>query len=72
MKETEAQFLADFLEKMLKWNPKDRPKAREMLSHPWIKMAPEYNAYMSREFAREWRQANGVESSSESSSNADE
>ena len=38
IKPTEAIFLARFLEKCLKWNPKDRASAQDLLSDPWIKM----------------------------------
>jgi serine/threonine-protein kinase SRPK3 len=37
MRETEARYLADFLGKMLKWEPRDRPSAQQMLRHPWFK-----------------------------------
>ena len=36
LKDSEARPMADFLGKMLKWNPKDRASARELLSHRWL------------------------------------
>jgi len=33
MMDFEAEVLADFLGKILKWEPKDRPSAQEMLGH---------------------------------------
>lgn len=33
--------------KILKWYPKDRPTAAEMLSHPWLTMADDYDYKMS-------------------------
>lgn len=59
MKELEAQYLADFLGKILKWEPKDRPSAREMLKHPWLKMAPQFDTKISRRESREYRRVNG-------------
>ena len=32
----EATNLADFLMQVLKWFPKDRASARQMLAHPWL------------------------------------
>lgn len=46
IKDTEAVFLARFLERCLKWNPKDRATAQELLNDPWIKMQPCYDARM--------------------------
>jgi len=48
LKEFEATALADFLDKMLKWEPKDRASAQEMLNHHWLKMMPNYDTKMSR------------------------
>jgi len=50
LKHLEAQLLADFLGKMLRWSPSDRPSAREMLKHPWFKMPVDYHSYMSKGF----------------------
>lgn len=43
VKPIEAQFLAEFLDKMLKWKPSDRPTAKDMLNHPWLKLQPDWN-----------------------------
>lgn len=40
-------MLADFLLKILKWHPMDRPSAQEMLDHPWFTMPDEYDYKMS-------------------------
>jgi len=32
---------------ILKWDPKDRPTAQQMLEHPWFKMADNYDCKMS-------------------------
>ena len=47
LKKKEASVLSDFLMKILKWYPKDRPSAEDMLSHPWFTMADEYDYKMS-------------------------
>ena len=46
-KPKEANVFADFLMKILKWYPSDRPTAQEMLSHPWLNMPDDYNYKMS-------------------------
>jgi serine/threonine-protein kinase SRPK3 len=46
LKVKEAEMLADFLLTMLKWYPRDRASARDMLEHPWLKMADDYNYRM--------------------------
>jgi serine/threonine protein kinase len=46
-KPKEAFMLSDFLMKILKWYPSDRPSAQEMLSHPWLSMPDEYSYKMS-------------------------
>ena len=46
LKVTEAEQLADFLLQMLHWYPSDRATAQQMLSHPWLSMADEYNYKM--------------------------
>ena len=33
--------------KILKWELKDRATAQELLDHPWLKMADDYNYRMS-------------------------
>ena len=42
IKEDEAQALADFLLPMLEWNHETRASAQEMLKHPWLSMADNY------------------------------
>jgi len=46
IKPQEAKPLADFLMLILKWDPKDRPSAQEMLEHPWFKMVDDYEVKM--------------------------
>ena len=55
---------------MLKWNPKDRAKARDLLNDPWLKMAANQDTHMSREHKREWKIANNMEISESSSSSS--
>lgn len=54
IKNTEALFLSRLLEKCLKWNPKDRFSAKDLLDDPWFKMAPDYNARMDGKHYNEW------------------
>eukprot|EP00352_Strombidinopsis_acuminata_P002096 CAMPEP_0176396610 /NCGR_PEP_ID=MMETSP0126-20121128/44401_1 /TAXON_ID=141414 ORGANISM="Strombidinopsis acuminatum, Strain SPMC142" /NCGR_SAMPLE_ID=MMETSP0126 /ASSEMBLY_ACC=CAM_ASM_000229 /LENGTH=175 /DNA_ID=CAMNT_0017770301 /DNA_START=337 /DNA_END=864 /DNA_ORIENTATION=- len=68
IKPSEAEPLSKFLMRMLKWNPKDRAKARDLLNDPWLKMAPNLDTHMSREHKREWKILNGMEISVSSSS----
>lgn len=56
---------------MLKWNPKDRAKARDLLDDPWLKMAPNQDTHMSREHKREWKILNNMEISQSSSSSSE-
>ena len=37
LKHVEAESLASFLNCMLKWKPKDRQSAKDLLSHPWLR-----------------------------------
>jgi len=46
-KPKEARLFADFLMKILKWYPSERPTAQEMLKHPWFDMHDEYDYRMS-------------------------
>lgn len=46
-KPKEAQVFADFLMKILKWCPADRPTAQQMLEHPWLTMPDDYSYRMS-------------------------
>ena len=77
MLDFEAEMLADFLGEILKWEPKDRPSAQEMLAHPWLKMMPRYETKKSRKECREYRKIHGYEvspskKSSSSSSSSEE
>ena len=54
VKDTEALFLANFLERCIKWNPKDRASAQELLSDPWIRMHFNYEARMDPQLYDEW------------------
>jgi serine/threonine-protein kinase SRPK3 len=46
LKIVEADRLADFLLRILKWNLKDRASAQELLDHDWLSMPDEYNYKM--------------------------
>lgn len=73
MREFEARGLSDFLLKILKWEPKDRPTAQEMMNHYWLKMIPNYNTKMTRKELREYKKTlNMSVSSSEESNNIDQ
>ena len=63
MLDLEATMLADFMGKILQWEPKDRPTAQEMLSHPWLKMMPRYDTKISRKESREFRKIHGYQMS---------
>jgi len=43
IREDEAQALNDFLLPMLDWHHDKRASAEEMLKHPWLDMAPNYD-----------------------------
>ena len=55
---------------MLKWNPKNRVSAKDLMDDPWLKMAPNYDTHMTRSYQKEWRHCTdpGYQSSSTSSS----
>lgn len=72
MLELEAHFFADFLGKILKWEPKDRPTAQEMLSHPWLKMQPRFETKMSRGELKEFKKVHGYYVSPSSSEKTSE
>ena len=57
LKDTEALFLSQFLERCLKWNPKDRATAQQLMDDPWLKMAPKYDARMDPQHFSEWMHA---------------
>lgn len=71
-RELEARLFSDFLLRILKWEPKDRPSAQEMLQHPWLKMIPHQDWKFSRRELREFKKVNGykVSPSSKSSSSS--
>ena len=58
LKDSEAGSLSDFLGQMLKWKPKDRASARELLKHPWLNQKDEYNVWMSRNNLKEFKIVN--------------
>ena len=69
VKETEANMLSAFLLRMLKWCPKDRASARDLLDDPWLRLGhlDAKSSLMTRAYHSEWRKANGdTNSSSES------
>jgi serine/threonine protein kinase len=71
MLDFEAEMLADFFGKMIKWEPKDRASAREMLKHPWLKMQPRYETKMSRSEVKEFKRLHGYHVSPSSSSDTE-
>jgi serine/threonine protein kinase len=71
MKETEAYYLEKFLYRMLKWCPKDRAQARDLLNDPWLKLnSDDSETHMSKCYFREWRRTQGDDE--ETSSNEEE
>ena len=48
-KEAEAKSFADFLMPMLHWDPEQRASAQQMLNHPWLKEASNYDTRMSQD-----------------------
>ena len=73
MREFEARGLSDFLLRILKWEPSDRPSAQEMLNHYWLKMIPNYNTKMSKQELREYKKTlNMSVSSSKNSDHGDQ
>ena len=68
VKEVEARMLSRFLMRMLRWTPKKRASARELLDDPWFKVGPlDENTHMSKEYCNEWRRARGDSFSSSGS-----
>lgn len=54
----DAKLLADFLGRMLQWQPKNRASARSLLQDPWLKVGNLVsNTHMSKEYYNEWRKA---------------
>jgi len=37
LNDIQARSLSSFLLEMLRWKPKDRASARDLLKHPWLK-----------------------------------
>jgi len=61
LKDVEARSLSDFLNKMLKWKPKDRASARNLLSHPWLKEPDNICVWMNKENLKEFRLVNHLQ-----------
>ncbi len=73
MKEGDAMLLSRFLLRMLRWSPKNRASASELLSDAWLKVGPfDEDAFMSRTYCHEWRQANGEQVSDSDDAEEDE
>lgn len=54
----DAKLLADFLGRMLQWQPKNRASARSLLQDPWLKVGNLVsNTHMSKDYYNEWRKA---------------
>lgn len=58
LKDAEARSFSSFLECMLKWKPKDRSSARELLKHPWLKENEDYGVWMSKAHLKEFKIVN--------------
>ena len=58
LKDVEARSLSDFLNKMLRWKPKDRASARSLLDHPWLKEPDDYGVWMTKPHLKEFRLVN--------------
>ena len=58
LKECEAKPLSEFLNKMLKWNPKDRSSARDLLNDRWLQQPDQSDVWMNRQNLREFRLVN--------------
>ena len=43
---------------MLRWKPKDRLSARELLKHPWLREEDDYNVWMSKGHLKEFKLTN--------------
>ena len=48
-KTDEAQALHDFLSQLLEYFPEKRPSAKNMLSHPWLNMPPNFDYFTLKE-----------------------
>ena len=60
----EAKGFADFCLQILKWQPKDRPTAEQMLNHWWLKMEDRDDTVMNRREHREYLKTMGYHVSS--------
>lgn len=58
LKDAEARSLSSFLEEMLKWKPKDRKSARDLLDHPWLREQDDYNVWMNKSHLKEFKLTN--------------
>lgn len=58
LKDCESRSLADFLMCMLKWKPKDRLSARDLLNHSWLKETDDYSVWMSKPHLKEFKIVN--------------
>lgn len=65
LKTHEADLLADFLMKILKWELKDRATAEQLLDHPWLSMPDGYNYKMSDLEYKKYKLKRSVESANE-------
>ena len=72
LRDFEAEALADFLLKMLQWDPKKRATAQQMLNHHWLKMIPNYNTKMSRREKKEYLRVHKYSVSSSKKSEEEE
>lgn len=60
MKEYDAILLSNFLRRMLRWSPKNRASAKDLLNDPWLKVGNyDDKNHMSRSYYNEWRRASG-------------
>ena len=50
--------MSSFLNCMLKWKPKDRKSARDLLNHPWLKESNDFNVWMSKNHLKEFKTVN--------------
>lgn len=58
LRESEARPLSDFLRCMLRWKPKDRLSARELLDHPWLRQSDDYDVWMTKDQLKEYKIVN--------------
>jgi serine/threonine-protein kinase SRPK3 len=55
LKDCESRSLTSFLSAMLKWKPKDRASARDLLDHPWLRESDDYSVWMSKPHLKEFK-----------------